>query len=86
MSRPGLFDRDLIVECDLVVACSSLPGGPLMLSCSDLIAQHQDLGVLPPLPPPRQTQQRHGAGDNQEDQPHAHKPRIIPRPARHQAE
>jgi transposase len=40
----------------------------------------QDLGVLPPRLPPRQAQQRHGTGDNQEDQLQAHKPKIIPRP------
>ncbi len=53
---------------------------PLALSHSELMAQHQDLGVLPPPLPPRQAQQRHGTGDNQEDQVYAHKPKIIPRP------
>jgi hypothetical protein len=53
---------------------------PLALSHSELMAQHQDLGVLPPPLPPRQAQQRYGTGDNQEDQLYAHKPKIIPRP------
>jgi hypothetical protein len=39
----------------------------LALGHSDLMAQHEDLGVLPPPLPPRQAQQRHGMGDNQED-------------------
>ena len=33
---------------------------PLALSHSELMAQHKDLGVLPPPLPPRQAQQRHG--------------------------
>jgi hypothetical protein len=52
---------------------------PLALSHSKLMAQHKDLGVLPPPLPPRQARQRHGTGDNQEDQLQAHKPKIIPR-------
>ena len=59
---------------------------PFTLGPSELMAQHEDLGVLPPPLPPRQAQQRHGAGDNQEDQPQAHKPKIIPRPGRRAAE
>ncbi len=55
---------------------------PLALSHSELMAQHKDLGVLPPPLPPRQAQQRHRTGDNQEDQLQAHKPKIIPRPGR----
>ena len=55
---------------------------PLALSHSELMAQHEDLGVLPPPLPPRQPQQRHGTGDNQEDQLQPHKPKIIPRPGR----
>jgi transketolase N-terminal domain/subunit len=55
---------------------------PLALSHSELMAQHKDLGVLPPPLPPRQAQQRDGTGDNQEDQLQAHKPKIIPRPGR----
>src|SRR5450755_392433 len=55
---------------------------PLALSHSELMAQHKDLGVLPPPLPPRQAQQRHGMGRNQEDQLQAHKPKIIPRPGR----
>jgi hypothetical protein len=54
---------------------------PLALSNSELMAQHKDLGVLPPPLPPRQAQQRHGTGDNQEDQLQAHKPKLIPRAA-----
>jgi hypothetical protein len=46
------------------------------------MAQHQDLGILPPRLTARQTQHRHGPGNNQEDQPQAHKPTIIARPAR----
>src|ERR1035437_9874131 len=45
-----------------------------------LMAQHQDLGVLPPRLPPGQAQHRHGTGDNEEDQFQAHKPKIIARP------
>ena len=55
---------------------------PRALSHSELMTQHKDLGVLPPPLPPRQAQQRHGTGDNQEDQLYAHKPKIIPRPGR----
>jgi hypothetical protein len=55
---------------------------PLALSHSKLMAQHKDLGVLPPPLPPRQAQQRHSTGDNQEDQLQARKPKIIPRPGR----
>ena len=46
---------------------------PLALGHSE---QHQDLGVLPPLLPPRQPQQRHGTGSNQEDQLQPHKPGL----------
>jgi hypothetical protein len=55
---------------------------PLALSHRKLMAQHKDLGVLPPPLPPRQAQQPHGTGDNQEDQLQAHKPKIIPCPGR----
>jgi hypothetical protein len=55
---------------------------PLALGHRELMAQHQDLGVLPPRLPARQAQQRHGPGNNQEDQLQAHKPKIIARPAR----
>jgi len=55
---------------------------PLALSHSELMTQHKDLGVLPPPLPPRRAQQRHGTGDNQEDQPRAHQPKIIPPPGR----
>jgi hypothetical protein len=55
---------------------------PLALSHSELMMQHKNLGVLPPPLPLRQAQQRPGTGDNQEDQLHAHKPKIIPRPGR----
>jgi hypothetical protein len=54
----------------------------LALRQSELMAQHEDLGVLPPLLPPRQPLQRHATGDNQEDQPQPHKPKIVPRPGR----
>jgi hypothetical protein len=50
------------------------------LGHSELMTQHEDLGILPPPLPPRQPQQRHHTGDNQEDQPQPHKPKIIPRP------
>jgi hypothetical protein len=53
---------------------------PLAQGDSKLMAQHQDLGVLPPLLPARQPMQRHGTGYRQEDQLQAHKPRIIARP------
>jgi hypothetical protein len=56
--------------------------GPLALGHSELVAQHEDLGVLPPPLPPRQPQQPHGTDDNQEDQPQPHKPKIIARPGR----
>jgi hypothetical protein len=59
---------------------------PLALGHSELMAQHKDLGVLLPPLPPRQAQQRHGTGDDQEDQLHAHKSKIIPRPGRRGAE
>jgi hypothetical protein len=55
---------------------------PLALGHSELMAQHEDLGVLPPLLPLRQPQQRHGTGDNQEDQLQPHKPKIVPCPGR----
>jgi len=55
---------------------------PLAFSHSELMAQHKDLGVLPPALPPRQAQQRHRTGDNQEDQLQARKPKIISRPGR----
>ena len=54
----------------------------LALGHSELMAQHQDLSVLPPRLAARQTQQRHGPGNNQEDQLQAHKPKIIACPAR----
>ena len=43
----------------------------------ELMAQHQDLGILPPRLPPRQAQHRHGPGHDEEDQLQAHKPKII---------
>jgi hypothetical protein len=46
----------------------------------ELMAQHQDLGVLPPSLPPRQAQHRHSPGHDEEDQLQAHKPKIIPPP------
>jgi hypothetical protein len=62
---------------------------PLAQGHRELMAQHQDLGVLPPRLPPRQAQHRYGPGDDEEDQLQAHKPNIIARrpepdlPARH---
>ena len=47
---------------------------------SKLVAQHEDLGVLPPPLPARQPMQRHETDDDQEDQLQPHKPKIIPRP------
>ncbi len=57
---------------------------PLATGHGKLMAQHKNLGVLLPPLPPRQAQLRPGTGDNQEDQLHAHKPKIIPRPGRRQ--
>ena len=54
--------------------------GPLAQGDSELMAQHQDLGVLPPLLSARQPEQRHGTGYGQEDQLQAHEPKIIARP------
>jgi hypothetical protein len=53
---------------------------PLALGDSELMAQHQDLRVLPPRLPPRQAQHRHRTGHDQENQLQAHKPKIIPPP------
>jgi hypothetical protein len=53
---------------------------PLPLRDSELMTQHQDLGILPPRLPVRQPDQRHGTGHDQEDQLQAHKPKIIPPP------
>jgi hypothetical protein len=53
----------------------------LALGDSQLVAQDQDLGVFPPHLPPGQAQQRRGAGDDEEDQFQAHKPKIIARTA-----
>jgi hypothetical protein len=44
-----------------------MSAGPLALDDSELMAQDQDLGVLPPRLPPRHAQQRHGTGHNEED-------------------
>jgi hypothetical protein len=55
----------------------------LALGDSQLMAQDQDLGVLPPHLPRGQAQQRHGTGDDEEDQFQAHKPKIIARAARY---
>ncbi len=54
----------------------------LALGDSELMTQHQDLGVLPPRLTARRAQQRHSPGNNQEDHLQAHKPTIIARPAR----
>jgi hypothetical protein len=54
----------------------------LPLRDNELMAQHQDLGVLPPPLPPRQAQHRRRTEHDQEDKLQAHKPKIIPRPAR----
>ena len=53
---------------------------PLALGDSELMAQHQDLRVLPPRLPPRQAQHRHRTGHDQENQLQAHRPKIIPSP------
>jgi hypothetical protein len=53
---------------------------PLAQGDSELMAQHQDLSVLPPRIPPGQAQHRHDTGDNEKDQLQAHKPKIIARP------
>jgi hypothetical protein len=52
----------------------------LALGNRELMAKDQYLGVLPPRLAPRQAQQRHDPGDNEEDQLQAHKPKIIARP------
>lgn len=51
---------------------------PSALGDSELMAHHQDLRVLPPRLPPRQAQHQRRTGHDQEDQPQAHKPKIIP--------
>ena len=57
---------------------------PLAQGDRELMAQHEDLGVLPPRLPARQPEQRHDTGDDQEDQLQAHKPKIIaPQAGRH---
>ena len=53
---------------------------PLTQGHRELMAQHQDLSVLPPRLPPRQAQHRHSTGHNEEDQLQAHKPKIIAPP------
>ena len=53
---------------------------PVPLSDSQLMAQHQDPGVLLPRLPARQSQQRHGTGHDEEDQVQAHKLEITARP------
>ena len=64
---------------------------PLAQGHRELMAQHQDLGVLPPRLPPRQAQHRHGPGHDEEHQLQTHKPKIIARqpgpglPARHRS-
>jgi hypothetical protein len=55
---------------------------PLALGDGELMAQHQDLGVLPPRLTARQPEQRHDTGHDQEDQLQARKPKIIPPPDR----
>ena len=47
---------------------------PLAQSDRELMAQHEDPGVLPPRLPPRQPEQRHRPGDEQKDQLQARKP------------
>jgi hypothetical protein len=56
----------------------------LALGDCELMAKDQYLGVLPPPLAPRQAQQRHDPGDNEEDQLQAHKPKIIARPPKAQ--
>jgi hypothetical protein len=53
---------------------------PLPLRDGELMAQDQDLGVLPPRFPARQPEHRRGTGHDQEDQLQARKPKIIPSP------
>jgi hypothetical protein len=53
---------------------------PLAQGDSELMAQHQDLGVVLPRLPPGQAQDGHGTVGNEEDQLQAHKPKIIARP------
>jgi hypothetical protein len=55
---------------------------PLTPDDSEPVAQNEDLGVLPPRLGTRQAQQRHGTGNDQEDQLQAHKPKIIPHSGR----
>jgi len=64
---------------------------PVTQGHRELMAQHQDLGVLPPRLPPRQAQHRHGPAHDEEDQLQAHKLKNIARglnqdlPARHRS-
>ena len=51
---------------------------PLAQGDSELMAQHQDLGVLPHAS--RRDKPSTDTGDNEEDQIQAHKPKIIARP------
>lgn len=53
---------------------------PLPLDHSELVAQHEVLGVLPPPLPARQPKQRHDTGDDEEARLQPRKPKIIPRP------
>src|SRR5215472_1088737 len=53
---------------------------PLTLRDSELMAQHQDLSILPPPLPARQPEQRRDMGHDQENQLQAHKPKIISPP------
>ena len=57
-----------------------LSARPLALSHRELMAQHKNLGVLPPPRPPRQAQQRHSTGDHQEHQLHACQAEDHPTP------
>jgi hypothetical protein len=51
---------------------------PLTLGDGKLMAQHQDLRVLPPRLPPRQAKHRSRTEHDQEDWLQAHNPKIIP--------
>jgi hypothetical protein len=55
---------------------------PLTQGDRELMAQHEDPGVLPPRLPARQPGQRHDTGDDQEDLLQAHNRRSSHHPAR----
>lgn len=73
--HPSSSARDQVSGCDRIIGTHALA-----LAHSELMAQHEDLGILPPPLPARQPKQRHDTGDDKENQLQPHKPKIIPRP------